>query len=413
VANVGNVSPKAEQIHASSPWARSEFRWFFVGQSISVLGGALSPVALSLATLDASGKSSNLAVVLVAQSVPMLVFLVIGGAMADRVRRTAVLVFSNLGAGLTQGAVAAVLITGNYHLGLIAGLEVLNGTCAAFTSPALRGIIPQLVDKTAQQRANAAVATSKNLAKVIGPAFGGIIVVSIGGGWAVAIDGASYLIAAFCMTRLALPPIASPVTRKLISDIREGWSEFRRLPWVVVIVTAFTLTNCILGGVWMVLGPTIARVTIGETSWGIVLSSRAIGLLAMGLVMYRVTVRRLLAVGQLCAVLFAIQLVVLGLKLPAYYLIIAAFIGGLGSAVSNISWDTSLQEHVAQAVLSRVASYDTLGSYAAVPIGELAVIPIAAAAGQYKVAVIGGFLYAAIALAALASSSVRKVKHAV
>jgi hypothetical protein len=113
----------------------------------------------------------------------------------------------------------------------------------------------------------------------------------------------------------------------------------------------------------------------------------------MGFVMYRITTRHLLRVGQACATLFAIQLVVLGLHLPLVWLVAAAFIGGLGSVVVAIGWDTSLQEYVRPDVLSRVSSYDSLGSH----IG---------------VAVIGGIIYAVVALLPLAWPSVRNLQHA-
>jgi MFS family permease len=397
----------------SSPWRQARFRWFFAGQSISVMGSAISPVALSFAVLNVSNSTGALALVLVAQTVPLLVFLVVGGAISDKISRSVVLIFSNLGAGLTQGAVGALLITGNYHLDVIVTLEIVNGSFAAFTTPALRAIVPELVERHAQQRANSAIASSKSLASILGPSLGGVLVVTIGGGWAIAIDGASYLIAVICMTQIGVTASSPSGRSNLLVSIREGWSEFIALPWVVVMVLVYTFTNCILAGVWVVLGPVIARHTIGESAWGVVLSARAIGLLIMYSVMYRFTTRYLLRIGQACASLFAIPLIVLGLRMPVGWLIGAALIGGLGAAVANVAWDTSLQEHVSPQVLSRVSSYDNLGSYIGVPIGQLAVVPIAAVIGQDQVAVIGGILFAAISLLALASSSVRSLEHAV
>ncbi len=159
------------------------------------------------------------------------------------------------------------------------------------------------------------------------------------------------------------------------------------------------------------LGPAIARDTIGETAWGVVLSARAVGLLLMAVVMYRLVVRHLLRFGQLCAALLALPMVVLGLDVPAAWLVAAAFVAGLGSSVMAIAWETSLQEHVPRRSLSRVASYDELGSFAAVPLGQLAIVPIAAALGDRTVAMWGGVLFAALTLAALLSPAVRRLRH--
>ena len=396
----------------TSPWQRPAFRWFFTGQTISLLGNSMKPVALAFAVLEASGRSFDLGLVLAANSVPLLVFLLVGGAVADRISRSVLLVVAHLGTALTQAAVAILLISDNYHLGVIVALEACNGTFMAFTMPAVRGILPQLVDRSELQRANAARATSRNAAKILGPTAAGVFVVTVGGGWAIGITAVSLLIAAVCMARLKLPSSTPAEARAgLLMDIRDGWTQFRSLPWAVVVVTAFALTNFILAGVWTVLGPIIARDTIGEAGWGAVLSARAIGLLVMGVIMYRLIVTHMLRLGQACAAMFAVPLVLLGLDLPVLWLIGAAFLAGLGSTVAGVTWETSLQEHVRPQSLSRVTSYDDLGSFIAVPLGQLTVIPIAAAFGEHQVAIAGGLLYGTIALAALAFPSVRSLKH--
>jgi MFS family permease len=405
----------AEERSASSPWQRPGFRWFFFGQFVSLLGSGMSPVALAFAVLGASGgNSKDLALVLAAQTVPILA-LPLGGAVADRFPRATVLVVAHLGAALGQGVLAVLLITGNYHLVAVMVLAALNGLSISFTSPALRGILPQLVAKSALQRANSAQATARNITRIIGPAVGGVLVVTVGGGWAIGIDAVTYLAAAVCMTRLRLPAASANGARtNLFRELRDGWSAFRSLPWVVVIVPAFFGANFILAGVWLVLGPSIARESenLGEATWGVVLSARALGLLIMGLVMYRLTMTRLLSVGQACAALAAVPFILLGFDLPAIWLIAAALVAGLGTAVTGISWETSLQEHVPPEVLSRVASYDQFGSWISVPLGQLAVIPVAAAFGERQVAVVGGVLFIVLTLIPLAFPSVRNLRHA-
>ncbi|HEV7713331.1 MAG TPA: MFS transporter, partial [Asanoa sp.] len=121
------------------------FRAFYLGRLVSLAGSAMTPVALAFAILDASGRPGDLGVVLACQLVPHLALLLVGGAVADRLPRRLVLVVANLGAGLTQGAIALVLIGGAYRLALVAGLALAAGALEAFTSPALRGIVPELV----------------------------------------------------------------------------------------------------------------------------------------------------------------------------------------------------------------------------------------------------------------------------
>jgi hypothetical protein len=394
-----------------SPLAQPAFRWFFAGRLVSLLGSSMTSVALAFGVLQASGRNADLGIVLAAQSIPMVVFLLLGGAIADRFPRSAVLLVSHTGAGLTQAAVAVLLVSGNYQLMTVAVLEALNGTLAAFTGPALMGIVPQLVARAAVQRANSLLGTTRNAARILGPTVAGILVSTVGGGWAIAVDAAAYLVAALCMWRVRLPQVVAPASGGVLADIREGWTEFRSRTWVWAVVAAFSAMNVVHAGVWDVLGPVIAEDTIGTRAWGLVLSAFGIGLLVIAVVMYRVTTTHLLRAGQAAVALGGLPLVLLGLGAPVPVLAAGAFVAGLGTGLFGIAWETSLQEHVPGHALSRVASYDALGSFGAIPVGQLAVVPIALVAGTSPVAVLGGVLFGLFALAALGSRSVRDLRH--
>jgi MFS family permease len=133
----------------------------------------------------------------------------------------------------------------------------------------------------------------------------------------------------------------------------------------------------------------------------------------MSTLLTRLAIRHFLAAGQLMSVLIAVPLLVLGAGLHAPYLIAAAFIAGLGSAVASVSWDTSLQEHVPPQALSRVCSFDDLLSYAAIPVGQLSVGPLASAFGGFRVATVAGVIYVGAALFPLAFKPVRQLTHTV
>lgn len=181
IAKFSQGDPRRGEVVAG-PWQQTGFRWLFAGQLVSLAGGSMTPVALSFAVLDASSRSGDLALVLAAQSLTLLAFLLLGGAVADRVPRGRVLVLSNLGACATQGGVAGVLLSGHYHLGLIVALEAANGTCTAFTTPALRGVLPQLVHPAVLPRANSILSTSRSATRVLGPTVAGVVVAAFGGG---------------------------------------------------------------------------------------------------------------------------------------------------------------------------------------------------------------------------------------
>ncbi|WP_344879748.1 MFS transporter [Allokutzneria multivorans] len=402
----------------SSPLiTRSGFQWFFAGQLVSLLGNAMAPVALAFAVLDASKNttaSGDLGIVLAANMVPLLGFLLVGGAVADRVSRRTVLVVSNLGCGITQGAVAAVLLADAYDLTALAALAFANGVLMAFTTPALRGIVPELVEPDRLRQANALLGSARNAAKIVGPSLSGVLVVAVGGGPAIAFDALSFLVAAGCLTRL--PRLTTPAPAKatsILADVREGWTTFRSIPWVWQVALAFCVVNLVNTGTWQILGPELTRQLSSEAAWGLVLSARGAGMLVMSTLMYRFATRYLLRWGSVLSALGALPLIALGTGAGVSWLVVAAFVGGLGSSAAAISWETSLQEHVPSESLSRVSAYDALLSYVAIPFGQLSVGPATEAFGGSAVATGAGIVFAVAVLLPLASASVRRLPHEV
>lgn len=395
-----------------APLREPAFRTFFLGRAVSMLGNSMAPVALTFAVLDLTDSVGALGLVLAANSIPMVLFMLVGGVVADRFSRSQVLVLSHATAALTQGAVAALLLTGQATLASLVVLEALNGTVRAFTFPAMQGVIPLLVPRGELQRSNALLSFARNGAFIAGPSLAGLLVVTAGSGWAIAVDATTYLLAAAAMSRLRLPATERVETTSALTDLRDGWTEFRSRTWVWVIVLVFGLTNAIHVGVWMTLGPAIALDSIGEASWGVVLSAEAVGFFLMTLVLMRVRLEFPLRAGMLGCVLCAPPMLLLGLAPQALPLVGLSLAAGAGVEVFGIGWQTALQENVPVGMLSRVASYDAIGSFIAIPIGQLSAGPLARFFGGQEVAVTGAILYAAITLGALAVPSVWSLRAA-
>jgi MFS family permease len=394
------------------------FRHFFIGQTISLVGSSLSTVALSLAVLSATHSGSDLGFVLASQTLPLLIFLLIGGATADRFQRRTVLVFSNLSSGAAQGALAAVIILGHLNLSLLMCLGFVSGACVAFTGPALKGIVPQLVPGPEISRANSLLSSVKNGAKIFGPSLAGVIVAISNGGVALAVDSASFFCAAFFFWWL--PQIVNATAqggterkprRFLWTDIGDGWKVFRSLQWVWVVTISSALMNLVQPGAWQVLGPQIVTHRFGEADWGFVVSARGVGLLVFSLAMVKITARRYLMLGQVLSALGAVPLLALGLSDSVVLICCASAIAGLGFAASGITLDTSLQEHVPNSLISRVSSFDDLLSYLTVPLGMLLIGPLADKVGLKQTIVGAGIAYLICAWGSLLSRDVRRLEH--
>ena len=173
---------------------------------------------------------------------------------------------------------------------------------------------------------------------------------------------------------------------------------------------AFFVVNLVQTGPWQILGPQIVSREGGPQDWGLILSARAVGLLVMSVLMYRLVVRYYLRITILAGAIAAVPLLGLGIGLPTAGLVAAAVIGGAGSSASAITWDTALQEHIQQDKLSRVASIDDLLSYAAIPIGQLAAGPLAERIGAPTVCLISALIWITAALTPLGNRSVRGLK---
>ena len=400
---------------ALTPLRDRRFAWYYAGRVISVTGSMMVPVALAFAVLDIDDSPSALGIVLAAQSVPLVVFLLVGGVVADRFSRSLVMQLSHLLSALTQGAVAVLVITGTAELWMVIVLEVLNGTVLAFTFPAMNGVVPQVVPRTHLQQANALLSFSRAGLAIIGPTVAALLVVSVGPGWALAIDSLTWLVAAGCMAKVAIPSRtrdADAAPPSMIRELREGWGAFTEHTWLWLIVLAFGLGNAIHAGAWYTLGPALAKDTIGEAGWGLVLSAEAAGILLTTVLMLRVRLRYPLRTGMLGVCCFAAPCLMLGLNPQVWPLVLMAFVAGAGMEIFGIGWNTAMHENIDEKVLSRVSSYDALGSFVAIPVGQLTFGPLAAAFGTRDVLVVAGVLYAAIALATLLSRSVRRLERA-
>jgi len=371
----------------------------------------MAPVGLAFAVLGFSKSGSALGMVLAARSIPLICFMIVGGAVADRISRSRLLMLSNLGSGITQGAVAALILSGSRNLGMIIVLEVANGTFNAFTTPAMAGIVPQLISAGSQQPANSLLSAARALTSIAGRSLAGVAVAAVGGGWAVAFDAVTFGVAAFCANRLG--PLAPPqaASANLLRDIRAGWVAFRRERWIWVGSVSVTVANCVQAGIWTVIGPATALHTIGPVGWGLVLSAQAAGLFAMSAVMYRLKPRHLLRFGYVCLPFAAVPLIILSLHTSVGVLCAASFIAGLCFAAINVAWTTSLQTHVPAELLSRVSAIDNVGAFAAIPVGQVAVSPVASLVGATRVEIFGGILFATVALLPIAVPEVRTLRQ--
>ena len=392
----------------AGPLGRRSFRFLFLGRTTSFVGNAFANVALAFAVLDLTGSKADLGLVLAARSLPTVLFLLVGGIWADRLPRHRVMVISNVVSGLSQGTIAVLLLSGHAEVWHLAALGAINGASSAFFFPAASGIVPQTVPQHLLQPANAILRLGQNASWIAGAAFGGLVVAATSPGIGIAVDAATFFAAAVCLALIHLPAALRMESSNFFGELRDGWREFRTRTWLWVIVLQFGFVNAITLGVEGVLGPAIAKDDLGGAApWGLILTAQSLGLIAGGLILLRIKPRRLLLTATLGFLLTIPFLLGLAGPLPVIGLILLAALAGIGSETFGIMWDTTMQQEIPQEKLSRVYSYDALGSWVLIPLG-LAVAGPAAEVFGTRETILGA---AAISLTAtLAVLFVRDVR---
>jgi MFS family permease len=383
----------------------------FSARTGSVLGNAISPVALAFAVLEMPGGSATrLGLVLLVRQLAQIVLLLFGGVIADRLPRNRVMVASDLLAAAAQAGLAAVFLSNTSNFALVLVLAAVTGAAPALFIPASTGLIPQIVDKGQLQSANALLRFSMNSSMIVGAAIAGVLTATIGPGWALGLDAATFLFSAVFLAGIRLPrPEALPTTSKL-ADLRTGWREFTSRQWLWVIVLQFSLANACYNGGINVLGPLVAQTRLGGVvAWSVFSVARAVGLVAGSLVAMRLRPRYPLRVATYATFGFVPAFVAWAMGAPIWVLAVTALLIGVSLDIFSVLWDTALQTHVPQESLSKVSAYDALGSVALGPLGLAAAGPAADAFGATNALLVGGTLCAATSLGALASPSVRSL----
>ncbi|HWB22769.1 MAG TPA: MFS transporter [Gaiellaceae bacterium] len=366
------------------PLAERDFRLLLAGRTLSLFGTAMSNIAIAFAILDLTGSKADVGYVLASQQLPKVVFLLLGGVWADRLPRHRVMVVTGAISGAAQCASAALLLTHEAGIVALAALAAVNGSAAAFFTPAARAALPGTVPEALLQPANAMLRMAQNSTVIGGTAAAGVLVATVGPGYAILIDGLTYFGgSAFIEAMRAADRDLSAVRANVFRELREGWDAFRSQTWLWTIVVQFSFVNAVENGSMNVLGPPIAKASLGGPAvWGAILTAQAVGYVVTGFLMIRIRVRRLLFFGTVCVFPMALPLLALARPLPAVLIGLFAFLGGASLEVFAVAWYTVLQRETPRHLLSRVSAWDDFGSIVFVPLGLAVAGPVAEAVGD-------------------------------
>lgn len=378
------------------------FRLLWTGQALSGIGDSMVWIASAFAVIRLTGSAADLGLVLAAGTIPRVGLGLAAGVWADRLPRNVVMRASDLLRALSQGLVAADLLTGHARIWHLAVAAAVYGAATAFFNPALGGLVPDTVSRGRLQQANALIGLTRSGLGVAGPGLSGALVAAFGPGWVYAIDAASFVGSAACLSLLAIPPaVAQAQRQRFFAELAAGWRIVVAHSWIWATLIAFAVGNFFIACT-LVLGPIVSEERLGgAATWGFFGMGMSAGSLAGAALSLRVRPRRPLTFACLITCLNAVPALLFAIPATVPAILAAAVFAGLGLQLSNTLWETVLQQQVPRASRSRVSAYDWMVSWIFMPLGFLLAGPLSTAIGTRAALLVAGgtmiVLYTAIA----------------
>jgi len=341
--------------------------------------------------LEKTGSATAMGAVLIFSSVPMLIFLLVGGVATDRFPRLRVMLISDILSGTVVSLVALLAFTGWLEVWHIYLASILFGLVKAFFHPAYTATVPEITPKDMLPSANSLTSLSQQGASIIGPAIAASIVALGGTPMAFALDALSFFVSAACILpifwsnpALNVAPLASTLEPDsaaasahkglglVIRDIRDGFKAVIASPWLWITIALFGFINAASAGPMSVALPFLVKVNLRQevAVLGLFTSMSAAGYVIGALWLGRLTrIRHRGPLAYISTIIMGVVVASFGLTQYIPVLALAAFLGGVFMSFFGLIWTNTLQELVPRQLLGRVSAIDSLGSFVLLPIG--------------------------------------------
>jgi len=386
----------------------------FLARFISNYGNGMGPIALAFGILGLPNGSANLlGLTLGITTVLFLIMAPFGGVIADKYGRARMVGLTDMAAGLILFVQVAYFTTGNVPIAVLLIVNGCFGILWGIFWPAFSGVIPAVLPEAGLQKGNALNSLVTNSGMISGAASAGFLIDTFGVSVTLGIDAASFFISGILIfTFRHLTPRAQHSENAMIDDLRHGWQVFLSFRWIVIIVAAFSFIVMCWAAAENVLGPLIALEHFnGAKSWSYVITAESIGLVVGSLIAIKVKPKYPMRFLMLSS--FPITFYIAALAKPQSLAVIAvgAFLFGITLDLWGTLWSTALQRKVPRDSLSRVSSFDAMGSLMFRPIGLAIAAPLSTWLG------IENFIYilAAVTVVAIVlplfSSEVRNMRY--
>lgn len=423
----------AERMRFAQAFRSRSFVVLWTGQTVSVIGDAVFTIAITWEVLLLTGSATAMSLILLAQWVPRILFLLLGGVVADQVSRRLLMLCADAGRGCIVLLIAWLSWAHRLQFWDLVALAPLFGMVSSFFDPAYQAIMPQLVEKEALTSVNALNTLSRNVGFLLGSIPGALCAALFGMASAFAFDALTYGISALCLLVLRLPPLsvssqvsyaarteaqehASPGVWGAMRDAQEGIRYVFSIPWLWVTILASPLVGAGFAGAMWVSLPRLVRDVYGAGIWliGAVATADAIGSVLAALVLGSAFRLRRGIVAYSAVLVGGCALVACALPLPRpiepVIVIVASAVIGAGLAIFTILWGALQQEKVPNDKLGRVSSITQLGVASTLPIGLVLAGLLADRIGPTQVFALAGLLVVIPASLGLCVRDIRQLQ---
>jgi MFS family permease len=390
----GSALASRDFSHAWRALRHRNFRLFFGGQSVSLIGTWMTRVATSWLVYRLTKSPLLLGTVGFAGQIPTFLLAPLAGVIVDRIDRRSLLVWTQ-GLAMVQSLLLAFLtLTHRITISEILGLSIMQGFINAFDMPGRQSFMVKMVeDKTDLSNAIAINSSMVNAARLIGPSLAGMLIAISSEGWCFLVDGISYIAVIASLLMMRLPANAvERATTTMVAQLREGWTYVVHSAPIRTILLLFALIS-LMGWPYMVLMPVFAKDVLhgGPHTLGFLMGAAGVGSLtsALALVLRR-SVRGLTRVIPIASAVFGVGLICFGFSRALWLSMLLMLFTGFGMMQGVTASNTILQTLVDEKMRGRVMSYYTMAFVGMAPFGSLLAGALASAIGAPRTVMVSG-----------------------
>jgi MFS family permease len=351
------------------------FRLYFCGQSISLIGSWMTRLATSWLVYRLTNSAFLLGLVSFAGQIPTFVLGPVAGVWIDRWDRRKLLIVTQFLAAVQSLLLAVLTFGGHITIAEVVWLSALQGVINAFDMPGRQSFLVQMVDgKTDLGNAIALNSTMVNGARLLGPAFAGIIIGEVGEGWCFLIDGVSYfaVIASLLAMKLDVPPVKKAVAGT-VAQLKEGWTYVSTFAPIRTVLLLFAIIS-FMGVPYSVLMPVFATKILhgGPHTLGFLMGAAGVGAVISALSLAaRKSVRGLYKVIPVASALMGVGLIAFSFSRTIWLSFVFMGMTGFGMMQEFAASNTVIQTIVDDDKRGRVMSYWTMAYMGSSPFGSL------------------------------------------